>query len=416
MNIAEVNAILQQAALFHKKGAGVMPQLLSAMGNPENGLKFAHIAGTNGKGSAAKLMSAALTSAGYRTGLFTSPYVNAFNERIAIDGAPISDEALCLGMEAVWPEAKKLFATFFEIITAIGLWYFHNRGCEIVVLETGLGGRLDPTNAIPCPEIAVIGQIGLDHTAILGDSIEQIAWEKAGIIKPGGEVVLLRQSDAVQGVIAAACVERGAALTVSPEAQYRLRGAQAILETPEGELTVGLLGEYQAQNALLAYTALLRLRAGGMDIPFSAIRDGFALARWPGRFERLFESPLVILDGAHNPQGVQALLDSLKSGYPEAKEWVFVAGMMKDKDCVASIGAIKPLAKAFLAVPMEEERAHTPEELSKIASALCIPASPEKTLEAGVEQAVALAGAKGHVCIFGSLHLCGPVRRLFGIG
>lgn len=364
MTYEEAMARLAHAAMFPKTpGLTNMRALLERLGHPEERLRFVHIAGTNGKGSTAAFLSAALSAAGMRTGRFCSPYVERFPERIAIDGAPIPEAEVGRLMADISAAAEGLphEATFFELVTALGLRYFLEQGCEIVALEVGLGGALDPTNVIPPPLLALITKIGLDHTAVLGRTAPAIAREKAGILKPGSEAILLAQSAEVEAVIRAAAEAVNIPLSIAAPERYHMEGARVVLEIEGDEaLPLGPLGRYQAENASLAYAAIARLRAKGFAIPDTAVREGFSSLRWPGRFILAEERPPLIIDGAHNPLGAEALSASLAAAWPDAmreRKAVFLVGMMRDKDCDGFLRALAPHARGFIATAPESPRA-----------------------------------------------------------
>ena len=287
-------------------------ELLERIGNPHRKLKFIHVAGTNGKGSVCAMLAKILTLAGYRTGLYTSPYISRFNERMQIDGAHISDDELARITAFIKPHADAMadHPTEFELITVIAFEYFHRCAAQIVVLEVGLGGELDSTNVIDTPELSVITSIGLDHTRELGPTVGDIAKAKAGIIKQGGDVVIFDQNPEADAVFRRIAAERGANLHAADHS--RISNINMSLEflrfrlEPYGDLACGLIGAYQAGNAALAVTAVERLQAKGWRITERNLRDGLALVRWPGRFELLSRKPVFIADGGHNPQGVSA--------------------------------------------------------------------------------------------------------------
>ena len=263
--------------------------LLAALGNPEKALKFVHITGSNGKGSTAAMLASVLAAAGYRTGLFTSPHLYRFNERFQVNGAPIPDAALDRLAERVLAAADTLpeHPTEFELMTAIGFLWFAEAGCDLVVVEVGLGGRLDSTNVIPAPEAAVITNIGLEHTAILGSTLAAIAAEKSGILKPGCRAVLYGQSREVGEIVARACVEKNIPLTVTDDSQLTLLSSgldgQRFTYRGSAPLLLPLLGDYQLRNAMTVLDTVDALRAQGWNISADAVAHGLAAARWPGR-------------------------------------------------------------------------------------------------------------------------------------
>jgi len=293
-----------------KPGLSRTRELLAALGNPEASLKFVHIAGTNGKGSTAACIASVLMKAGYTTGLYTSPYLIRFNERMQVDGEQITDDELERMTEEIRPfaEAMEDPPTEFELITALAMKHFLYKKCDIVVLEVGMGGELDSTNVISTPEVAVITAIGLDHVKELGPLITDIARAKAGIIKEGGDVVVYDSDPEITGVFKQAAAGLGATLyqtdfsRVSRE-EFSLDGSGMTIE-PYGELFIPLAGTYQPKNAVVAITALEILRKNGYAISDADITAGLAAVNWPGRFEVIGREPVFILDGSHNPHGM----------------------------------------------------------------------------------------------------------------
>lgn len=403
-----------------KPGLDRMAALLALLGDPQKQLRFVHITGTNGKGSTAAMLAAVLTAAGYSTGLFTSPHLRRYNERIRVDGREISDGELSALLEEVRPLLARLGEkpSQFELLTALGLLYFQRKGCDLAVLEVGMGGRLDPTNVIPVPEAAVITAVGLDHTAYLGTTVPQVAGEKAGIIKPGCEVILSHQNREVLDVVAARCADTGARLTVTaPEAltvtAHSLDG-QRFSYRDRQDLRIALLGPYQTQNAAAALDAADALCRRGWTIPEEAIRRGLASACWPGRFEVLQRRPDLIVDGAHNPNGAAALADCLRTYLPN-RPVTFVMGVMADKDSAGMLNLMAPLARSFVTVTPDSSRALDAAALaSDIRSRFGLTVRDAGTVEDGVALALADAGPEDAVCVFGSLYQVGTVRAMFG--
>ena len=399
----------------HKPGLERTRALLSALGDPHKALRFVHVAGTNGKGSTAAMLDSCLRAAGYRTGLFTSPYINRFNERVQVDGVPIPDGDLVRLVERVQPAAAAMAdtPTEFEFITALGMLWFAEQRCDIVVLEVGLGGALDSTNVIDPPECAVITALGLDHVKELGPTLADIAAAKAGIIKPGSPAVSYGGAPEADRVIAAAAHACGAPLTVVDFTRLRLRGAGLDGQTFDFDgldgLTLPLLAGYQPRNAAVAVTALRALRARGWDIPDEAIRRGLASVRWPGRFELLRRSPPFLLDGSHNAHGMRATADSLRSLFPGQK-FVFLVSIMADKDADEMLRLLLPLAKAFVTVTAPSPRAIPAADLAARIEALGGSAEPAASIPAAVERTAALA-AGGPAAALGTLYFSGEVRQ-----
>ena len=399
----------------HKPGLGRTRALLAALGDPHKALRFVHVAGTNGKGSTAAMLDSCLRAAGYKTGLFTSPYINRFNERVQVDGVPIPDGDLVRLVERVQPAAAAMAdtPTEFEFITALGMLWFAEQRCDIVVLEVGLGGALDSTNVIDPPECAVITALGLDHVKELGPTLADIAAAKAGIIKPGSPAVSYGGAPEADRVIAAAAHACGAPLTVVDFTRLRLRGAGLDGQTFDFDgldgLTLPLLAGYQPRNAAVAVTALRALRARGWDIPDEAIRRGLASVRWPGRFELLRRSPPFLLDGSHNAHGMRATADSLRSLFPGQK-FVFLVSIMADKDADEMLRLLLPLAKAFVTVTAPSPRAIPAADLAARIEALGGSAEPAASIPAAVERTAALA-AGGPAAALGTLYFSGEVRQ-----
>ena len=390
-------------------------ELLARMGHPEEKLKFVHIAGTNGKGSTAAMLAAVLQRAGYRTGLYTSPYLERFHERMQVDGTPISDGELGEVTQAAAPLAEEMadHPTEFELITCVAMEWFLRRECDIVVLETGLGGRLDSTNAIPAPEACVITNIGLDHTRELGDTLVKIAGEKAGIIKPNTPVVLYRQKPEVEAVFRRTCEAQGAKLY--PVDFSRIQVKRDTLEgqefdfSPWSGVEISLLGAHQRENAAVVLETVALLRKQGWEIPDRAVYEGLAQAKWPGRFEVLCRRPFFIADGGHNPQCAAALRSNLETYFPGQKI-TFLLGVLADKDYRAELDLIAPLARRFVAVTPDSPRALPGEELARCLVPYGRPVSVCATVAQGIETVFAQAEEGEVICSFGSLYLTGEVR------
>ncbi|MDR0906271.1 MAG: bifunctional folylpolyglutamate synthase/dihydrofolate synthase [Oscillospiraceae bacterium] len=390
--------------------------LLEMLGNPEKTLKFVHIAGTNGKGSTAAMLASVLRDAGYKTGLYTSPYILRFNERMQVNGEQISDAELEEMTDAIRPFADSMTdsPTEFELITALAMLYFARRECDIVILEVGMGGELDSTNVIPTPELAVITAMGLDHTSELGSTLAEIASAKAGIIKSGGDVVVYGAEPEALAVFERKCADVGAHLTRTDFS--RLRVASSSLDgsvidfTPLTGVKLPLVGSYQPKNAALAITALEALRDKGYTITDDNIKNGIAAVKWPGRFEVLRKNPMFIIDGAHNPHGIAAAAESIRDLF-RGEKLVFLVGVMADKDVAAMMDAIATLAKAFIAVTPPNPRAMKAPELQKLLSGYGVPAEAFADIRAGVARATELAETGGAVAALGSLYFSADVRN-----
>ena len=394
-----------------------MERFMELLGHPEEKTKFIHVAGTNGKGSLTALVSSVLTAAGYKTGVYTSPHLVRYGERMVIDGEEISGEALFALAERVKPAVEQMEdkPTEFELLTGMALLYFAERGCDAVLLEVGLGGRLDATNIIPPPEAAVIMNIGLDHTGILGDTPGKIAAEKAGIVKEGCAVVTYPGEPEVEAVYDRVCREKHALWRKTDLSRMTFVSEDLFGQTflwDGEEYTVRLLGEHQRSNAAVALETLEVLREKGWNIPDEAIRVGLESARWPARLEVLGREPLFILDGAHNGQCAKALADSLNSLLP-GKKLVFLTGVLADKDYHDIMALMLPMAKEFFCLTPFSERALPAAELTARITEWGGKATCCETVEEGIEKALASAGKDGAVVSFGSLYLAGAVREAY---
>ncbi|MDR1537578.1 MAG: bifunctional folylpolyglutamate synthase/dihydrofolate synthase [Clostridiales bacterium] len=394
-------------------------KLLSLLGNPQEKMKFVHVAGTNGKGSACSMMSSVLTCAGYRTGLNISPYINIFNERIQVDGNPISGVDLAQAASKV----KKAYSlmkdeepTAFELITAAALQHFHDAKCSISVMEVGLGGRLDATNIIPNPEAALIMPISLDHTEQLGSSLKEIASEKAGIIKPGGAVASSPQEESAASVLRDACAKRGASLKFISRQDLKIKS-----DTLDGlvfdygefkDLHIRLLGRYQPENAAVVAEAVKILRNGGWSISDDAFREGLLKTQWPARFEVVSSEPAVIIEGGHNPQCADACARNLIYYFP-GKKVIFVSGIMADKDYYSVYSRIAPIASKIYVAAIDNPRAMPNDELKSHLKDMGIDASLCANVEEGIKAALSQANKDDVICVFGSFYIAGAARKFF---
>jgi dihydrofolate synthase / folylpolyglutamate synthase len=369
-----------------KLGLDNIRSLLKALGDPHEHLSFLHVAGTNGKGSVCAMLDAVLRAADHKTGLYTSPHLLDFRERIRVDGKKIPREATSQGLEhlrrlaAGWDHSP----TFFEFATALALQHFAESDCEFVVLETGMGGRLDATNAV-IPVVSVITPIALDHTRWLGKTVSEVAQEKAGIIKPGVPVVSAPQDSAAAEVIVRRAEELGCSL----------RFAEAAWSGAE----LGLHGRHQRRNATLAIASL---QTGGLHVPDDIIARGLRNVRWPGRFQMIGER--FVLDGCHNPHAAEQLLLNWRDFFgTEQADVIF--GALGDKDYSAMLKILAPISREVLLVPVRSERAAAPEILASACP------GPHRIYPDARE---ALKATRGKTLVTGSLFLVGEVLELLG--
>ncbi len=381
--------------------------LMHAVGDPQERLRFVHVAGTNGKGSVCEMTARALTAAGYKTGLFTSPYILRYNDRIRIDGAEITDAELDTLADIAAPAAEKLAElgfSQFEITQAMGLMHFERQGCDVVVLETGLGGALDSTNVIPPPLASVITSLSLDHTAILGDTIAEIAAQKAGIIKPSSPVVLSygNPAEAVD-VVRERAAECGSKLVIPEAAQpvsVTAFGSEFVYKNEKYAVSMG--GAHQLVNACTVIETIGLLRQAGFDIPEAALREGLR-AVIPARLQILSREPLFIVDGGHNPQGVEALAAALAT-LPQKKRAVI--GMLGDKDSAAAAKLIAGSCERFVCVEGYAPNARPAAELAALLRESGANAEPSAlTPEETVRRELKALPAGEALVICGSLYL-----------
>jgi dihydrofolate synthase/folylpolyglutamate synthase len=417
-----------RAAKFDLRNITVLAERL---GNPQRRYPSAHIAGTNGKGSTAAMLESILHAAGLRTGLYTSPHLERINERIRLDGADISDTefaesftrlvALIEDLLALGPEVSGLTAhpTYFECLTAMAFDAFARRAVDFAVFEVGMGGRLDSTNIIT-PEVAVITQIAFDHESFLGHSIEEIAGEKAGIIKPGAWVVSAAEDPAARSVIARRCAEQDARL-VEIDSAYRVeelcaedgryRARIALAHSAKSiEITLPLAGRFQMRNAMAAVSAARLLAERGFSIDDAAIARGIAATRWPGRLERVHERPAVFLDGTHNPAGARELLAFWQEHFA-GRRVILIYGAMRDKAVDEITGLLFPHAARILITQPRQPRAISAAALAGMTRHLSEHMDIVEVPEEAMEEALEMAGPDDVIFATGSLYLVGDLRR-----
>ena len=387
--------------------------LLAVLGDPQDHLKFLHIAGTNGKGSTAAFCASALQEAGYKTGLFISPYVVRFNERIQINGKYIPDELFAAVMDKVREAADAAPDNYveFELLTAAAMEWFFRNGCDIVVLEAGIGGRLDATNAVMTTVVSVITSVSFDHTELLGDTLEKIAREKAQIIKAGGSVVVYPdQADEVFSVIRETAEKKRAEVIV-PDLM-RLRRRDHFFTYKNNDYIITLRGAHQVLNAVTAIEALDELACSGFyKLTREKIALGLMKATMPARFETVSAAPLVILDGAHNPSGMQSLAELIKTELA-GRRVTAVAAMMKDKNAAGSLKNLAPSVNKAVTVKVDNPRCMEAEELRSLFAELGVPATAAGSVREAVE-AAASDPETDAVVVCGSLYLVSEARKIF---
>ena len=420
MTEQEALEIISRQRQFHTTSSLTwMRALMERLGNPQDRLRYIHVTGTNGKGSTCTMLASVLEQAGYRTGKFISPYVLNFRERMQVNSAMISPAELVDLVKKIHPviqelEKEGMDVTEFEFVSAIAFTWFAQKQCDLVVLEVGVGGLYDSTNIIHTPLASVITSISLDHTALLGDSIQEIAQEKGGIIKPGGTAVLAPDlnPEALE-VLTRIALKQGSRLEIADDSQVNV-----VSDSLEGmEIQVGnlrfwlpLIGRHQVKNAVTALTVLEELQRQGWRISDQQIVDGMAEARFPVRLEVLGRNPVIVLDGAHNPAGIAVLKEAI-GRYLPGKKLVGLMGMMQDKDCNAALQELRDLFAAVVTVTPDHPRAMDAADLARRwqGACGCVHAAGNDFAQA-VRLAVELAGKDGAVVGFGSLFLAANLR------
>ncbi|MBQ5633938.1 MAG: bifunctional folylpolyglutamate synthase/dihydrofolate synthase [Clostridia bacterium] len=404
---------------FCKPGLERISALCKALGDPQKKLKFIHIAGTNGKGSTSAMLESVLRESGYKTGLFTSPYIRTFNERMRVDGENISDGELAEITEYVRPFADAMTdkPTEFELISAIAFEYFSRNNCDVVVLEAGMGGRLDSTNVIDSALLSIITGIALDHTAFLGDTVEKIAAEKAGIIKCGCPVLFGGEDDAAERVIRERAAEMNAPFSRVDRSSLTLHS-----QTLDGtvfdfggykNMQIRMLGSYQPRNAATVLSAIDILKERGFSIPDSAISRGLDATRWQARFEVISNDPLVIFDGAHNPEGIAAAVESIRHYFRDKRVHV-LTGVLRDKDYNIIASDISKVASRAFTLTPDNPRALSAEEYAEVLKEKGVEATPYPDIENALSAAREAAKRDGEPLIcMGSLYLYSSIIDYF---
>ncbi len=400
---------------FCKPGLERVRDLCRALGDPQDSLKFIHVAGTNGKGSFCAMTDSILRRAGLRVGLFTSPYIIDFNERMRVDGENISNSELCELCELIKPYADKMVdkPTEFELICALSFLYFARHKCDIVLLECGLGGRLDATNVINAPLLSVITGIALDHTSILGDTVEKIAAEKAGIIKKGAPVLWCGSDERAKRVISDKARELQSKLCEVDRTTLKINKMTLDLTDFDfGEregIKLSLLGTYQPENAANVLTAIDILKEKGYNIDDKAVYDGMRSAIWRSRFEVICREPLIIADGGHNPEGIDSAVESIKKYFGDERVGI-ISGVMADKDYKYMSSRIASVAKKVFCLTPDNPRALSAEDYAEEFKSLGVDAHACCSVGDAVERAVDWAKENSAPIIsLGSLYMYAEV-------
>lgn len=410
------------------KEYGIVPgldnitELCRRLGNPQDMLKFVHIAGTNGKGSTLAYVSTILKCAGYRVGRYISPTIFEYRERIQVNGRPITKKALCEGMEMIKGICEEMTAdgfhhpTPFEVETALAFWYFQRNKCEIVVLETGMGGTGDATNLIRTTLTAVFASISMDHMKFLGDSLSEIAAKKAGILKKGCRTVSIVQEPEVMKILVETAAEKECSFSVADAGQAaHIRYGIALQRFDyKGmkNLQITLAGKFQIDNAVLAIETILSLTDQGYSVSEKALRKGLIETKWPGRFTVIAHKPLFIVDGAHNEDAAKKLSDSIEF-YFTNKRIIYIMGILKDKEYEKIIQITHSHADQIITVtPPENPRAMHAYELAQELVKVHPQVTAADSLEEAVEIGCLLAGKDDVIIAFGSLSYLGKIMEI----
>lgn len=392
-----------------KLGLDTTNELLRRLGDPHKKLKFIHVAGTNGKGSTSAYIANILMSNGYKTGMYISPFIHSFTERIQVNGMQISRDDLARHTETVKSvvDSDGFYPTEFEIVTAIGFLHFLHEGCDFVVLEVGLGGRFDATNVIPPPLVSVITSISIDHTELLGDTVEQIAFEKCGIIKTGSSVAVYPDNPPeALSVIRNTALSKKTPLKIGDKNEISIIStdiSQTVFTYRGERYEISMLGRHQVYNAVTAITAIELLDMG------LSVKEGLSKTHFGGRLEVVREKPLTLIDGAHNYSGVVALKNALE-GYFRGRRIILVMGMLRDKEYEKCVGEISYLAHLFIATEPDNPRALSAFELEKIAKVHISNTVAVPDRQAAADLAAERTEDGDVICVCGSLYLIGGIK------
>jgi dihydrofolate synthase / folylpolyglutamate synthase len=392
-------------------------RFLKRLNNPHSAYGTVLVGGTNGKGSIAAMVASALSRGGFRVGLYTSPHLIDVQERIRIDGKMISREEMDTWIEIVKGHSTENL-TYFEFLTAVAFLYFHQRKVDLAILEVGMGGRLDATNVVS-PLVSVVSNISLDHTEYLGRRLEEIAWEKGGIIKKGGVCINAVKQRRLQKLLEEICRKRGATIyslgreitiNTHPDGSFSYRG----IEMRYDNLVCPLKGKHQIENAAVALGVIEALAMKGFGIDDDAVFDGIHDVKWEGRLEVIRHSPTVLLDGAHNAGGASTLARALMEDF-SYKKLIFIFGVLKDKDYKAMLKKLLPLGDRLILTSPNTERAMPPEALLPFAKQYLRRIEVMKNSREALKRALSIANENDLICITGSLYLIGEIKKAFSV-
>lgn len=427
MNYKQSLKYLEETHKFGMRlGLDNTKKLLELLGNPQDNLKIVHVAGTNGKGSVCSFISTILKEAGYKVGLYTSPYLETFTERIRVNGENIKEEDVARIISLIKEKIDEMVAdgydypTEFEIVTAMAFYYYNEQNVDYVALEVGLGGRYDSTNVIDNTLVSVIVSISLDHTGILGDTIEKIAYEKAGIIKENSAVVCYKQCKEVEEVIKDVCKENNAKYIEVDFDDIEIKKSDihsqiydcSIMDKKYENIEIKLIGDHQINNSMVALSVIKYLKESkNINISEEAIRLGLLNTKWPGRIEKIKENPMVIIDGAHNEDGAKSLAKALEKNF-KGKDLTLLIGMLEDKDIDGVLEILMPNFKRVITTTPDNPRAISSEQLKLKIEKYVSDVVSKPSISDAVEYTLQISKPEDIVISAGSLYMIGEVRKL----
>ena len=427
MNYQESLRYIEETHKFGVRlGLDNIAKLLELLGNPQDKLKIIHVAGTNGKGSTCSFISTILTESGYKVGLYTSPFLETFTERIRVNGINIPEEDVARIVTIIKSKIEQMvsegysYPTEFEIVTAMAFYYYYEQKVDFVALEVGLGGRYDATNVIKNSEVSVITSISLDHIGILGDTVEKIAYEKGGIIKENGTVILYDQSEEVKNVIKQICKEKNATYIEAKFDDIKVKNSDIYSQTYDciiaGEryedLEIKLIGEHQINNSILALNAIKSLKEKhNLNITEDNIKKGLINTKWPGRIEKIKEEPIFIIDGAHNEDGAKSLAKAIEKNFKD-KNLTLLIGMLEDKDIDGVIEILIPYFSKVITTTPDNPRAISSDILKEKISQYVDDVVSKPKIKDAVEYTLNNSSKEDIIISAGSLYMIGEVRTL----
>lgn len=423
MNYQEALNYINESHKFGiRLGLDNMRNLLELLGNPQDKLNVIHVAGTNGKGSTCSFMTSILKESGYKVGLYTSPFLETFTERIKINGENIPEEDVARIVTLIKEkiEQRDIYPTEFEIVTAMAFYYYCEQGVDFVALEVGLGGRYDATNIIKASDVSVITSISLDHVGILGDTVAKIAYEKGGIIKENGTAIVYDQSDEAKDVIKDICKEKNARyievkfddINIKQSDIYSQVYDCSIMGKEYEDLEIKLIGDHQVNNSILALSAIDFLKeTKGLNITEEDIRKGLINTKWPGRIEKIMEKPIFIIDGAHNEDGARSLAKAIDKNF-NGKKATLLIGMLEDKDIDGVLEILMPYFNKVITTTPDNPRAIDSEKLKDKISKYVDNIVSKPSIEEAVEYTLKNSSEDDIVISAGSLYMIGTVRTL----